>query len=205
MTRLWRMGALGVLMVSLTLARCAAPSHATGTPTSVLAMLPATKVIVFHPAGTGGAAVSGSCAMGESLALNRTDAWRCIVGNEIYDPCFSAVPHATSVICGATPAKPIGIKVRLSKALPTHAPVRSTQPWILGIGDGSLCTMDTGATFGVKGQRANYACSDQDWVIGYPTTGRVWYAVKASLSSKASPTGPMPSHLFAVSVATVWE
>jgi len=38
-----------------------------------------------------------------SLAVWREDAWRCIAGNAIYDPCFST---DESVICGANPNAP---------------------------------------------------------------------------------------------------
>jgi hypothetical protein len=143
--------------------------------------------------------------MGESQTLDRADAWRCIVGNIIYDPCFSAAPHATSVICGASPQKPVGIRVTLAQPLPTHAPVQGKQAWILLLGDGSTCTFITGATFGIQGQRANYGCSDKDWIIGDPQPGRIWYAVKAHLAAKPGPNGPVASHLFAISVAAVWR
>lgn len=208
MMRAWRIGSVGVLIFSLavlwsgtwtTALRAAAPAP------SAIATLPPTKVIVFHPAGTHGAVVAGACAMGESAALDRTDAWRCMVGNEIYDPCFSAAPHATTVICAATPTTPIGIKVQLAGPLPTHRPAHDTQAWILLLGDGTTCSFDTGGTFGINGQRANYGCSDKDWVIGDPATGRVWYAVKAHLSDKGSSNGPTASHVFAISIATVWK
>jgi hypothetical protein len=171
----------------------------------VTSIVPATKVLIFHPKGARGPAVNGNCGMGESAALDRADAWRCIVGNLIYDPCFSTAPHATSVICGAMPGKPYGITVRLAQPLPTHAPARDRQPWILALGDGSTCTFATGATFGVGGQRANYYCTDKDWLIGLPSTGRVWLAVKAQLSTKPSPNGPTASRLYLVSVTAAWK
>lgn len=169
-----------------------------------LGLVPATKVMIFHPKGTQGKAVAGNCGMGESLALDRTDAWRCIVGNEIYDPCFSTSPHARSVICDTSPEKPVGIRVLLPAPLPTHAPAHGGHAWILQLGDGSTCGYNTGATFGIQGQRANYGCSDKDWIVGDPSNGRVWFAVKVQLSTRPSPNGPTASRIFAVSIATVW-
>lgn len=171
----------------------------------VLSLVPATKVAVFHPKGTTGATVAGDCGMGGSLALNRIDAWRCMVGNQIYDPCFAAAAHATSVICGALPSRPYGIQVRLSAPLPSHDPVHGTrQPWILELGDGTTCGFFTGATSGVQGQRVNYGCSDQLVLVGLPQPGRVWYAVKAHISNKPSPNGPLADRIYAVSVARAW-
>ncbi len=67
-------------------------AHAQGAATA-LSIIKATKVIIFHPTGTKGAPVKGACGMGESLALNRSDAWRCIVGNEISTIRASAYPR----------------------------------------------------------------------------------------------------------------
>ena len=173
---------------------------------SATSILPATSVKVFHPKGAAGAAVKGNCGMGGSLAVQRADAWRCIVGNEIYDPCFSARAHARSVICGATPDRPVGITVSLPAPLPAHDPVRGSQAWILQLGDGTTCGFLTGATFGIKGQRANYGCSDsqRDYVVGTPSQGRVWYAVKAILSTRPSSNGPTAERIYGVSIARVW-
>jgi hypothetical protein len=172
---------------------------------SILNLVPATIVTVFHPLGAKGKPVSGTCAMGESLAVSRTDAWRCMVGNIIYDPCFASAPHATSVICGALPSHPYGITVRLAKPLPAHSPVRAAQPWLLQLGDGTTCGFLTGATFGVHGERANYGCSDQQYIIGLPQTGRVWYAVKVHLGPKPGPQGPTADRIYVVSVTHVWR
>ncbi len=176
--------------------------HAQGAATA-LSIVKATKVIIFHPAGTKGAPVAGACGMGESLALNRSDAWRCIVGNEIYDPCFSSAAHATSVICDASPKKPYGIEVTLSAPLPTHRKVNDKQPWILTMGDGATCTFVTGGTFGIGNQRANYYCALNQWIIGAPVPGKVWYAVRAQMRTDTGVNEPAAKYLWAESVASV--
>jgi hypothetical protein len=179
-------------------------ARAAGAP-PVTSLVPATKVVIFHPAGARGTPVSGSCSMGEAQALLRADAWRCSVGNAIYDPCFSAAPHARQVICGATPQQPVGFPVKLSAPLPTHAGVSDSQPWIVKLGDGVNCVFVTGATFGISGQRANYACSDRDWLVGDPVPGRVWTTVKITLQTGTSKNGPQASDIFLESVETVWR
>ncbi|HVC80575.1 MAG TPA: hypothetical protein VNL35_08775 [Chloroflexota bacterium] len=177
-------------------------ARAAAIPTAMSLVAP-TKTIIFHPKGTKGAPVAGDCGMGESQALDRSDAWRCIVGNEIFDPCFSPSPHATWVICDVQPGKPVGIKVTLSKPLATHAPASDKQPWVITLGDGTSCGFISGATFGVGGQRANYQCSKNDWLIGLPITGKVWWAVEARMTGKFGPNGPTAAHVWAVSVASV--
>jgi hypothetical protein len=205
LARCMQVGLIVALMIGLCAAHGAVAAGGS-RDASATSILPATKVTVFHPTGAAGATVRGNCAMGGSLAVQRADAWRCIVGNEIYDPCFSAGAHATSVICGATPAKPVGIRVSLPGPLPAHDRVLGSQAWILQLGNGTTCGFLTGGTFGIKGQRANYGCSNsrRDYVVGTPTRGRVWYAVIAVLSAKPSPNGPTAERIYAVSVAKAW-
>jgi len=127
--------------------------------------------------------------MGNPRRWNRADAWRCIVGNEIYDPCFSARPHATSVICDASPTKPAGFILKLAAPLPTHLPASDKQVWMMRLGDGVMCGFLTGATGGIGQQRINYGCTDKSYVLGDPQAqGKVWYATQATLinSEKAS-------------------
>ncbi|MGH2388745.1 MAG: hypothetical protein ACRDIE_11125 [Chloroflexota bacterium] len=201
----WRTIAVLLLTVALGAAAVGPTSstvHAKGAANALTLVAP-TKVIIFHPKGFKGAPVAGNCGMGESLALNRSDAWRCIVGNEIYDPCFSTSAHATWVICDASPKKPVGIKVTLPKPLPTHGKAKDKQPWMLTLGDGVTCGFVTGGTFGIGNQRANYGCTKTDWIIGSPVPGKVWYAVRAHMNGKSGPNGPIASHVWAQSVASV--
>jgi hypothetical protein len=201
--QLWRAWGATIGILALLLASTSGVSAA-GTP-PVTSLVPATKVIIFHPANAKGTPVSGSCSMGASLALDRVDAWRCSVGNSIYDPCFSAAPHATTVTCGATPQQPVGFPVKLASALPTHPGARDNQAWVVKLGDGVECVFVTGATFGISGQRANYACSDRDWLLGDPVQGRVWTTVKMTLQTGTSKSGPQASDIFIESVETIWK
>src|ERR671933_1560028 len=192
MTRLtgsvWLAGSVGLLLLAAAPALALSAHH--NTP-SIMALVPATKTVVFHPRGSQGTPLAGSCAMGESLALSRADTWRCMVGNRIYDPCFSTAPHATAVICDVSPFKPIGIRVQLPKPLPTHPSVNGHQVWIMQLGNGVNC-----------------GCTDKTFVLGNPhpdQAKRIWYAVEAQLSTKPSPTGPTARRIFAISIATVWR
>jgi hypothetical protein len=158
-------------------------------------VVPATQVITFHPAGATGMAVKGNCWT-ESIALERADAWRCMVGNYIFDPCFSATPHATSVICNAYPTHPVGMRVTLASPLPAHSAPHSTRPWSFVLGDGSYCAALTGTIDLYQGLPMDYGCSNRWNVVGDPyAQGKIWYATVVTLNAKYQPV-----HVFVISI-----
>jgi hypothetical protein len=57
---------------------------------SALAAAPAQKtdVTVFQPAVPAGPSRTGECWT-DSIAVARAGVWRCMLGNEIRDPCFT--------------------------------------------------------------------------------------------------------------------
>ncbi len=74
---------LAVLMLASLIGASGAAAHAKTTETIFQA---------FHPDGQPAIytrSKSGSCFAG-SRTINRADAWRCFVGNYIYDPCFNS-------------------------------------------------------------------------------------------------------------------
>ncbi len=62
-----------------------------------------TQVIVFTPTVPNAPAREGYCWT-SSIALHRADAWRCMIGNAIEDPCFATPDVSDAVICRANPA-----------------------------------------------------------------------------------------------------
>ena len=124
-----------------------------------------------------------------------------MVGNEIYDPCFSLVQHAGSVICDADPTHPTGFVVVLPAPLPTHGPLYKAPPWMLKLGNGAVCGFLTGATGAIANQRINYGCTDKTEVIGSPQAmGAVQYATVVKVDKNYKPVG-----IFAISIATIWN
>ena len=86
------------------------------------------------------------------------DAWRCAVGNGIYDPCFS---QDESVICGANPTTTtVSFLLTLTEPLPAPEAPQDTanHAWLVELADGTVCEFATGATGGVGGERFNYLC-----------------------------------------------
>jgi hypothetical protein len=123
----------------------------------------ATQVTTFRPAKPGGRPRSGHCWT-ESIAVNRPDAWRCMVGNFIYDPCFeiSTAPAPVVVVCGAEPdGSKKGFVLKLTKPLPKRAKPEASapSPWRLELEDGAICSRLTGTVPFVNEQALPYACS----------------------------------------------
>jgi Protein kinase domain len=138
------------------------PSTATPTPTP-------TATEIFSPVNaSGGLAVSvtheqrGSC-LGGSIVIARSDAWRCLVGNDVYDPCFMV--NQTQVLCpNDGPWANTGILVNIPGGLPSAAAIKnqgtSGQPWAIELADGSKCLPISGASSVIANQRLNFDCSD---------------------------------------------
>jgi hypothetical protein len=104
---------------------------------------------------------SGYC-LTTSGVTPRSDAWRCFVGNYIYDPCFSSTFAFGVVVC-PTPWTGTGLEIRLTKPLPqatSHvAPSLALQPWALQTTAGADCVLSSAAgPPPVHGQRLNYFC-----------------------------------------------
>jgi hypothetical protein len=142
-----------------------------------------TRVVSFAAFTVGGVptvkitrTLKGSC-YSESLAADRDDAYRCISGNFLYDPCFSApvAVHAKKgiVVCPVAPWTNSGVEVKLTKRFPKNTlPKPSTRglPWAIETVSGCKAPLDTGATMVIARNRANYYCSNtKQWLWGTPS------------------------------------
>jgi uncharacterized protein len=183
-------------------ATAALPAAATAT-----AGITATQVITYTPGPPTGEPREGNCWT-NSLAVWREDAWRCAVGNAIYDPCFS---QAGSVICGANPTTTtVSFPLTLTEPLPApEAPQEAANhAWLVELADGTVCEFATGATGGVGGERFNYLCPSPNpgqyvVILGDLRPGAVWLAKRAVV------TGGMPNLTILesamVPVRTLWR
>jgi hypothetical protein len=105
--------------------------------------------------------IRGSCFSGSDSAI-RKDAWRCMSGNFLYDPCFSS-SKANFVLCPAAPGGASVIKLKLTHALPhgmadPGKPSTKGLPWSLETTSGAKCAFAGGATSVIGGRRLNYFC-----------------------------------------------
>jgi hypothetical protein len=125
---------------------------------------------------------AGSCWT-HSLSSDRPDAWRCLQGNDIHDPCFAQSRAPAVVACAESPFSKNVVLIQLKKPLSDGESATAKllqpkgEPWGLRLTSGDRCVFVTGATDAVAGERLNYACGKTEWIIGAPdrSTG-IWTA-----------------------------
>jgi hypothetical protein len=131
----------------------------------------ATVIRIYAPFGPGavrqGVEVAGRLT-GECFAASladqaRDDAWRCMSGNRIMDPCFRGFEGAKMVL--ACPESPWSSRITVlvpskepSSAQANKAGIGRGLPWALELTNGTRCEFLTGATAAVAGMRVNYGC-----------------------------------------------
>jgi hypothetical protein len=77
-----------------------------------------------------------------SIASRRSDAYRCMVGNAIHDPCFTI--DTKSVACPLNPSTNTGLRITLTKPLPPSNAENVHNAWTMQLAGGALCTIGTG-------------------------------------------------------------
>ncbi len=157
----------------------------------------------FLPYGPGGlnaglavvADDSGVCAHGSLAAPGRPDAWDCLgAGDTVRDPCFAdpvAAPGALHALASAAaPWATDVVLLRLTEPLsrakdgaPAAAGVEEADPdpwelpWALELANGERCTLLTGASVVLAGERLHYACEGGGAVLGEPDRGQPLWTV----------------------------
>jgi hypothetical protein len=157
------------------------------TATAAAAGAPSrTRIVVYTPFTINGQlaqgikvtqTISGFCWTG-SEGSRRSDAWRCMSGNFIYDPCFSGGPP-TWVAC---PSGKAVIRLNLTKPLPlkyANPPLNTNQaaPARVTLAHGITCRFEGGATGVVAGLRLYYACSNKAWLLGGPNRSAALWTI----------------------------
>ena len=104
-----------------------------------------------------------------SLASDREDAFRCMVGNLIYDPCFVNSFSKNKLVCPDHPPEEsfnFNVEINESKIGDIHK--RDNQfPWQITLNTGEVCRFITGASSSVLGKRMSYRCSNGDNSVNY--------------------------------------
>jgi hypothetical protein len=138
-----------------------------------------TEVITFTPQAIPAEARAGHC-FANAISLDRADAWRCMTtDNLILDPCFQ-VDDVPTVVCGADPIDgDEGFVLELTEPLPAVEAVESDRPWLVQLGDGTICAQMTGTVPGVGDQIGAYGCADdaQSYLLAeFDTEFPLWFA-----------------------------
>ena len=173
------------VVVGLALTACSGSSHqaqppatttsASTQPTAPPTTQPATTEARIYSPWTDAVrrqtAEQGECFSGSAFVM-RSDAWRCTVGNLIYDPCFSdPTGPATLVACPDSPESPKVTVIRvkdLPLAYANKGGGTSGDPWALKLADGKQCRFAGGATITIADQRLNYTCGEDLNLFGDP-------------------------------------
>jgi len=96
-----------------------------------------------------------------SLSTQRPDAYRCIVNNEIHDPCFSDPINYSIISC---PDDPYGdnhffqVDVEKLPVYDSSLEESNNSPWFIRLEDNTKCGFMTGATALIAGMRIDYGC-----------------------------------------------
>jgi hypothetical protein len=141
----------------------------------------------------------GNCWVG-SLVSTRADAWRCISGHVIHDPCFSS-EDMDFVVCPTDPWKNRAIRLYLDEALPEsygNEPGHGATAWALELFNSRKCYFSSGASDVIGGQRVNYFCSSNYALVGFANKrARVWRIPMVHYPEKG--------RLRSVAIRTAWR
>ncbi len=142
-----------------------------------------TKVVRYGASGMKGKAVKGSCWT-SSIASTRSDAFRCMIGNSIMDPCFKL--SAKTVACPQNVAANTGTIINLTKPLPAANPKSASKSWRFQVagGSGITCSSGTGTVVGNYPYycTGNLVCTVPAATTKWPTT---------FMTTCGTPSGPM--------------
>ena len=204
-----------ILAAALTLLFAGALAMASSRPVNAQSVR-ATRVTPYVPVVPSAPKRSGSCWTRSIAAPSRADAWRCMLGNEIYDPCFSPKIGGL-VVCDVNPVTGgRGFAVRLTKPLPTGEPLftaRLALPWVVQLADGEVCIPLTGTHELIGKESIGYECSrsgearangaEVGLIDGSIVPGAVWHARLATFRIPRS--GTLTGTVSVVPLAAVWR
>ncbi len=152
------------------------------------AALSPTRVSTYHPAGLRGPTLHGSCWT-DSNATARRDAYRCMVGNDIYDPCFTAGAHLVG--CPNDVASNRGVYIVIP-SFPSN-PSGTPAPWSMELSNAAQCTVVTGT--GIQGYP--FGCTDS-LMCSWPRRGSPRYTATCGRQTNDRVPSPRVYHVIQI-------
>jgi hypothetical protein len=107
----------------------------------------------------------------QSQRIKREDAWRCMVKDKVYDPCFiKQFGSKKEAICPESPWASNSVALDLTNPADNsqHAvlDMSTTYPWAIELSSGEKClAVDEGGVF--DGLPVHYQCDTQNVLIGH--------------------------------------
>jgi eukaryotic-like serine/threonine-protein kinase len=180
----------------------AAPSSPAGQPggTQVITYMPWTAAGTLASGMSAAATQSGSCFT-TSSATTAPGAYRCLAGNDLYDPCFASAPSGAGMVGCPNPQNPDSVVViKLTSPLPAPATTAGPAiiPWLLVLANGEHCQTITGTGGILGGKNEIYGCPDGG-VYGQPDQSAATWQVSYA------PSGAPASAMTQVAVTKAYE
>jgi hypothetical protein len=151
-----------------------------------------TKTVIYQAFTTSGSpaihvskTVNGHCFSGSS-ETNRNDAWRCLSGNFLHDPCFSSSKAPGIVLCPDRAWKRSGIEIKLTQPLSggnKHKPSTKGLPWAMETTTGLKCVFQGMGPFISPTNFADYACQGGTWLWNKPNRTAQPWTIKAGATA----------------------
>lgn len=143
-----------------------------------------TKIVKYSASSmTATKRVTGHCWT-SSIASRRADAFRCMTGNEISDPCFKI--DVKSVACPDEAALNTGIVINLTQPLPPpQSPSPAPEAWAMVLQSGAHCSRATGTVE----PGYPYYCSGERGQCSEPDLSKVKQAYFIQCAKSVSPEG----------------
>jgi hypothetical protein len=116
------------------------------------------------------ATLSGAC-YSQSKLIVREDAWRCMVGDKTYDPCFvKSGPNRTEAVCPQSPwigdSVQIMVKDPLDNEQNKQLDMSRTYPWAIELTNGERCQAIKSNKI-YENMPVRYKCNSKRYLIGY--------------------------------------
>jgi hypothetical protein len=180
----------GVVPALLTACSSAAPPPAA---------LTATRQVHVSPVSADGSPERGfrttqtvpgaSCEAG-SEAIGQ--AYRCVAGNSLFDPCWAARAAAPTVLCLPFPWSVTDVRLEVGAPL-TAIPAEpaTNEPWGVELASGQRCVLLQGAHSQFAGRVIDYYCnSGLSLLRGLSRAAPVWRAASVTGSAGKQALGP---------------
>jgi hypothetical protein len=170
-------------VVTFALAGCSGsspPEPAGAHNSSAFSATVVTRFTPYSAAGVLTASVAargtGQCWTG-SIVVPVADAYRCLVGNDIADPCFAPPRPSTPLTVACLPDPWSGARVvTLTQPLPVSRLIgNAARPWAVQLANGARCVASTGTVQNVHGVSLDLLCSGETAAGGLDTTKPTWH------------------------------